>query len=244
MGRARHAHGIRRAQAIVSSGPDGSARWIAPEALGDFARRRAGDGPIEIEVGHGDGAFLLERARAHADTVFIGVEMDGHYFQQLVRRADEARAANLFSVWMDGVHALAALPDRCLDAIHAYFPDPWPKKRHHRRRFFRRDSAEHAWRVLATGGVLWLATDNPDYFADILSLLEAGFEKTLFPNAWPEGAPRTRYETKWQAAGHSIRRASFQRLEGAPPQTWPQVQTSADERRAHQRARQARRNQR
>ncbi len=240
MARARHATGVRRARALVAD-PDVPGRmWLSAEELPAMLLRRGAEGLVELEVGHGNGQYLLARAAAEPGVTFLGVEKDGHYFQQLRRLADEAGLRNLYSCWTDGVSLTAALPEKRLDAVHCYFPDPWPKKRHHRRRYFQRDVVAAVWRALKADGAFWAATDNLDYFEDLEALCLAGFEAQRFPGGWPEGAARTRYEARWMQAGRAIRRACFRPRAEVPPERWPEVMTSADEQIAKHRSRLAR----
>ena len=241
MGRARHAAGIRRARAIIADPCDPERMWLAAEELPAFIRERAASGPVEMEVGHGNGQYLLGRAAAEPGTTFLAVEKDGHYFQQTRCKADEAGLRNMYSCWADGVEVTCRLPEKRLDALHCYFPDPWPKKRHHRRRYFQREVVAAIWRALTADGVFWAATDNLDYFADLEGLSAAGFEEESFPQGWPEGAPRTRYEERWTDAGRPMGRVCFRPKADCPPESWPEVMTSADEQIAKHRSRLSRR---
>jgi tRNA (guanine-N7-)-methyltransferase len=231
MGRARHTNGIRKAHAIVTGGaPAGEPKgWLSFEEVPGFVKERGAAGRIEIGVGHGDGTWLADRAAAEPGTQFLGIEKDGHYFQQFLRRVAERNLGNVRAVWDDAVDLARRIPPGSVDAVHFYFPDPWPKKRHHRRRFFQRDVVAALWRALKAGGAVWTATDDLEYFGDIDALMAAGFTAERFAEHWPEGVARTRYEVKWTGRQHPIRRVCYRRKDGAAPETWPAVKTSADE---------------
>jgi len=156
-----------------------------------------GEGPWELEIGFGKGRFLLGRAAAAPERRWLGIELAGEYFRLAARRLERRRLGNLALLRGEALALLAtALPAGFASALHVYFPDPWPKSRHHRRRLFA---------ALAPGGRLWFATDHVDYGDEVRSLLESypGARVELLPGGWPEG-PRTNYEAKYVAEGRAI----------------------------------------
>jgi len=173
-----------------------------------LGRLLAGDGPWELEIGFGKGRFLLAAAAAHPERRFLGIEVAGEYFRLAARRLARRRLANLALLRGDALAILAArLPRGFAAAVHVYFPDPWPKKRHLKRRLFAPATVDVVLGALAPGGRLWFATDFLDYGRDVEALLAAhpGVDVDRLAGDWPEG-PRTNYEAKYVAAGRPILR--------------------------------------
>jgi tRNA (guanine-N7-)-methyltransferase len=168
----------------------------------------AGRGAWEAELGFGKGRFLLARAAAHPERRFLGVELAREYFRLAAGRLARRGLANVALLRGEALAILAtALPRAFAAAIHVYFPDPWPKSRHHRRRLFSPASIDLLAGALASGGELCFATDHLDYGAEVRRLLAAypGAELEEPDAGWPEG-PRTNYEAKYVAAGRPILR--------------------------------------
>jgi tRNA (guanine-N7-)-methyltransferase len=173
--------------------------------------------PVEVEVGFGKGLFLLTSAQARPDVSFLGIEISRKY--QLFTATRMAKRA------LNSVRLVKA--DACLffrsfvgassvEAIHVYFPDPWWKKRHLKRRLFTPEFAAECERVLRRGGCLHVVTDVEEYFQVIVSLVT---EHTgLRPMPSPERAMRTaeldyltNFERKFREQGRAIYRATFER---------------------------------
>lgn len=177
------------------------------EAL--FGNRR----PVEMEIGIGKGRFLLAQAEARPQVNFLGIEWSLKYLRVARDRARRRGLRNVRLFRADARHVLAVLvPDRSLARVHVYCPDPWPKKRHRKRRLFTEESAAHLGRVLLDGGYLDLSTDVREYFDEITQVVPAhsGLARAvdpLFPEDCPEG--RTSYEAKYVQAGRTIHRASY-----------------------------------
>jgi tRNA (guanine-N7-)-methyltransferase len=164
-----------------------------------------GDGAWELELGFGKGRFLLARAAARPERQFVGVEVAREYFRLVAGRLARRRLPNLLLLNGEALALLATvLPGRFAAAIHVYFPDPWPKSRHQRRRLFSPASVDLVLGALAPEGVLAFATDHLDYGAEVRRIL-GGYPGVAVAElaAWPEG-PRTNYEAKYVAAGRPI----------------------------------------
>ena len=176
-----------------------------------FGRRA----PVEIEVGIGKGRFLLQQAESRPGVDFLGLEWSLKHLRVAKERAIKRRLCNIRLYRADARHVLANLiPDASIDRLHVYCPDPWPKKRHFKRRFFTASTVPHLERVLVPGGRLNLSTDVQAYYAIILETLREG--TGLLPQADPlfgDGGEdgKTNYELKYLKAGRSIHRASFVR---------------------------------
>ena len=162
--------------------------------------------PVELELGIGKGRFLLDAALRHPEVNYIGVEQAAKYLRLAHARALRRGCTNLRFVHGDAREFVEFfLAAASVRAIHVYFPDPWPKKRHHKRRLLDEAFLAEAQRVLVPGGRLWIATDHDGYFEAILEALDL-FNGLLLPveAAW-EGAT-TNYEDKFVDQGRAIHR--------------------------------------
>jgi len=150
---------------------------LKPEDLDgriDFIRIFGRAGPVHIEIGAGKGTFLLNQARAHLDDNFLGIEWVRKYYRYAVDRIGRWGLTNVRIIRTDAVAFLADfIGDNSVECFHIYFPDPWPKKRHHKRRFICPANIEHLIRCLKTGGQLKIATDHAGYFEVIQTVLAA-----------------------------------------------------------------------
>jgi len=148
----------------------------------DFVRIFGRAGPVHIEIGTGKGAFLLNQARAHPGDNFLGIEWARKYYRYAVDRIGRWGLTNVRIIRTDAATFLADfIPDNSVDGFHIYFPDPWPKKRHHKRRFICPANLEHLIRCLRTGGQLRIATDHADYFEQIKQVLTIGADQCACP---------------------------------------------------------------
>jgi len=130
--------------------------------------------PVEIEIGTGKGTFLLERARARPEVNFLGIEYARPYCYYAADRFRRHGLTNVRMLHADAGHFFKiCLPSESLLRVHIYFPDPWPKRRHHRRRLFRPPFLADIRRVLCVGGLLIIVTDHMGYFDQIRNVLAA-----------------------------------------------------------------------
>lgn len=184
---------------------------LIPARLGDrpdwgavFGR----PGPLVVEIGCGGGRTLLNLALARPERNYVGVEQAGDYYKVLRERVHRRGLPNLKTARLDAAYLLSRFfPDACVGEYHIYFPDPWPKKRHHKRRLFRPAFCSDLRRTLLPGGVLFFATDHRDYYEEILPLLRAVLRVEEHPQPWedaPEG--RTNFEVKYLKEGRPIYR--------------------------------------
>ncbi len=150
---------------------------LKPEDLNgkiDFVRIFGRSGLVHIEIGCGKAAFLLNEATAQPQANFFGIERASRYYRYAVDRIGRWGLKNVRIIRTDAAYFLTDfVPDSSVDCFHIYFPDPWPKKRHHKRRFFRPDNMQHLMRRLKTGGNLKIATDHAEYFEVIKELITA-----------------------------------------------------------------------
>jgi tRNA (guanine-N7-)-methyltransferase len=172
--------------------------------------------PLVLEIGSGMGETTVEIAKARPDADFIAVEVHGPGVGSLLNRVHAANLSNVRIIRHDAHEVLEhMIADGALAAIHLFFPDPWPKKRHHKRRMVQPAFAALAARKLRAGGILHAATDWPDYAAHI--------EKVLLNEALLEPAtsaftarPITKFESRGRRLGHPVRDLVFRRRETAP----------------------------
>lgn len=144
------------------------------EGLMDFRAIFGNVRPVEAEIGTGKGTFLLDRGQARPEINFLGIEYARAY---CCYAADRFRRHGITNVRMqraDARHVFkVCLPPESLLRIHIYFPDPWPKRRHHRRRLIQPGFIADARRALCTGGQIIIVTDHHGYFEQIRAVLAA-----------------------------------------------------------------------
>jgi tRNA (guanine-N7-)-methyltransferase len=171
---------------------------------------------LVLEIGSGMGETTLEIAKAHPEVDFVAVEVHGPGVGSLLNAIEREQLANLRVIRHDALDVLEhMIADASLAAIHLFFPDPWPKKRHHKRRLVQPAFAVLAARKLKDGGILHAATDWPDYAEHMNAVFSR--EPLLEPAA--EGftsRPVTKFESRGQRLGHPIRELVFRRAGKAP----------------------------
>ncbi len=138
----------------------------------DFARIFGRSGPVHIEIGTGKGTFLLNQAQAEPGDNYLGIEWARRYYRHAVDRIGRWGLSNVRIIRTDAAAFIADfVPDDLVDCFHIYFPDPWPKKRHHKRRFLCPTNLEHLIRCLKVRGQLRIATDHAEYFEQIKTVV-------------------------------------------------------------------------
>ena len=150
---------------------------LKPENLDgkiDFVRIFGRFGPVHIEIGIGRATFLLNQARSQPQVNFLGIEWANKYYRCAVDRIGRWSLTNVRIIRTDAAAFLADfVPDSSVECFHVYFPDPWPKKRHHKRRFFCSANLAQLLRCLKPDGTIRVATDHLDYFEQIQKVLAA-----------------------------------------------------------------------
>ncbi len=166
--------------------------------------------PLEVELGCGDASFLVNCAQKNPQTNFIGVERLLGRLQKLDRKGRRAGLENLRGVRIESAYFLQfLLPPHSASALHIYFPDPWPKKKHHRLRLINGHFPARARAALAPGGTVFLRTDHAEYFQQMNEVFAASqdFEKTETPPALVEVL--TDFECDFNAQGIPTLRAAY-----------------------------------
>ncbi len=165
--------------------------------------------PLVLEIGSGMGETTAAIAAAHPETDFIAVEVHGPGVGSLLKRIDEQGLKNLRVIRHDAVEVLEhMIADASLAGLHLFFPDPWPKKRHHKRRLVQPPFATLAARKLAPGGYLHAATDWPDYAAQMAEVLDA---EPMLVRAAARERPATKFEQRGVKLGHEVRDLVYRR---------------------------------
>ncbi len=165
---------------LPGPGAPNHAQWIDPRAWFDDPSR-----PFELEVGSGKGTFLIQQSVIQPQTNFLGIEYAGEFFRYAADRIRRNQIANVKLLYHDATEFIRRVPDGIVTVLHLYFPDPWPKARHHKRRSLNDAFLREAHRMLINGsggvppGELRIVTDHPDYW----EWMEEHFEK------WTVGAP-------------------------------------------------------
>jgi tRNA (guanine-N7-)-methyltransferase len=199
----------------------GLADTAAPLPLDELVPPPVPDAQWEVEIGFGKGRYLLRRSQESPERRFLGIEIAGEYQRLWSDRARRRRLTNWLSLRGDAAYLLSAvLPAGFAAAVHVYFPDPWPKSRHQKRRLFDPESVDLVLGLLRDGGSFSFATDFLEYGELVAGLLAGypGLEIERLPGPWPEG-PRTNYEAKYEEEGRPILRLAgiFHRPpDGAP----------------------------
>lgn len=169
--------------------------------------------PTELEIGTGKGRFLLARASERPDRNFLGLELERDYARIAQAKADRLGLANARVVSVDGKAFVSLrLAAASLAALHVYFPDPWPKKRHHKRRLLDASFAAAAARALSAGAELRAASDDAPYWRVIVETLDAEPALARLPEAeagaWTAG---TDYELRFLRDGKPIGRGIWRK---------------------------------
>jgi tRNA (guanine-N7-)-methyltransferase len=202
-----------------------SVRPVAVELseLEDFEWERlfGNTAPVELEVGTGKAGFLLRRARAHPERSFLGIEWANEYYRFAVDRMQRWKVTNVRLLRLDGAHFLRMVcPRDSLTALHVYHPDPWPKRRHHKRRLFQKSVVDAAVECLVSGGHWAVQTDHAEYFEVIRELLlnHPGLYEVPFddPEFGVEAARvATNYEIKYLREGRRLYQIAVKRRPAA-----------------------------
>ena len=168
---------------------------------------------LEVELGCGDASFLVENARQHPDRNFIGVERLLGRLQKLDKKGRRIGLTNTRGVRIESAYFLQyLLPPHTATALHIYFPDPWPKKKHRRHRLINKAFPALARTVLVPGGTVFLRTDDGDYFQQMTEVFGAAdyFQKTQTLAALAQIT--TDFERDFNAQGIPTLRAAYQLL--------------------------------
>ena len=166
--------------------------------------------PVTIEIGFGMGDSLLETASSYPLRNFVGIEVHKPGVGHLLRGANDRNISNLRVYANDSLEVLQdVIPNKSIECIQIFFPDPWPKRRHHKRRLVNLNLLEVVANCLKLGGIFHIATDWVPYAEAIQVLLENDhrFEITRIPDR-----PLTKYEKRGMRLGHRVIDIAFKRI--------------------------------
>jgi len=190
---------------VVELIPESSTARLDPQEI--FGRAA----PLQVDLGCGDGAFLFALATRMPEKNFLGVERLASRVEKASRKAD--KIDNLCVLHFETAYAVKyLLPERSVETFHLLFPDPWPKRRHHRRRIVTKDFLRAIWTVLEENGILRIATDHFDYFTRISQLVE---ESSLFAFMQPSAEndfSASAFEKKFAGTGARIYRLELRKI--------------------------------
>ena len=169
--------------------------------------------PVEVELGSGDGSFLVEHAALHPEHNFIGVERLLGRIRKMDRKGLRLGLTNLLGVRIESSYFLEyLLPANSAMALHVYFPDPWPKRKHRRHRLINQRFPTLARQALAPGGMVYLRTDDQNYFEQIIEVFAASPQFRPMPTPPELVQLRTDFEKDFAARGIKTLRAAYQTL--------------------------------
>jgi tRNA (guanine-N7-)-methyltransferase len=177
----------------------------------DFPSLFGNRNPVVLEIGSGKGRFLVGSALERPETNFVGIEKSLHYHRFIAGRVRRRRLTNVRVINHDAFPVMQKMfPDGSVAEIHIYFPDPWPRARHQKRRIIRPEALLEMRRILASGGWGSYVTDHREYFDVAAPVVEQVFraERRIAPADEP---PRTNYEAKYREEGREIFEVRFYR---------------------------------
>jgi tRNA (guanine-N7-)-methyltransferase len=180
------------------------------------------DHPVEMEIGIGKGTFLLEQAKARPEVNFFGIEWANWFYRYSSDRLRRSGCVNARAVRAEAMFFLREfVADASLSVLHVYFPDPWPKKRHHKRRLVQQPFMEQVQRILMPGGRLQVVTDHAGYFEENIEPAIRGSALTIVDYNRPGSAGEgefvgTNFERKYQREGRPIHALAAVKANGAP----------------------------
>ena len=195
----------------------------------DYFRRHSpkdifgNDNPLEIDLGCGDGSFLIEMAKHYPDRNFLGVERLLGRVRGVCKRIQELGLTNVKVLRLESQYTLEYLLEpHSVSRLHLLCPDPWPKARHHKRRLVQQEFLHILQKALSPCGEFLFKTDHPEYYEWVLEQVEefneANPEKILTPLPLPEEHeeggffyPKTDFERLWEGAAKEIRKIRFKK---------------------------------
>jgi tRNA (guanine-N7-)-methyltransferase len=174
--------------------------------------------PLVLEVGFGMGDSLLAMSEAEADKDFIGIEVHPPGVGRLINNAAKKDIKNLKVYMADAIDVLDdCIPDESVDRFQLYFPDPWHKKKHNKRRIVQMEFVEQIRKKLKIGGICHLATDWEPYADNMMEVmsLAQGYENMAGEYRFserPDFRPKTKFERRGQNLGHGVRDLLFKKI--------------------------------
>ena len=184
----------------------------------DFSQTFGRKAPLVLEIGFGMGHSLVEMAKNDPKSDYIGIEVHGPGIGACLMEAEAQSVTNLRLIQHDAVEILEdCVADGSLSKVQIFFPDPWHKKRHHKRRLVRPDFVQLLQKKLMDGGILHLATDWENYAEHMLEVMhaESGWENLSETNDYiprPDSRPLTKFEKRGHRLGHGVWDMQFKKV--------------------------------
>ncbi len=185
---------------------------IKPEALNSCLN---GNNKVVLEIGFGMGDAIIHYAKAHPDTLFLGIDVHVPGIGRVLAEMEKQKIANIRLIQGDAVEILKNhIPDESLTAVHIFFPDPWPKARHYKRRIINTEFAHLIAKKLKNNGLLHLATDWENYAQWMRDIMDVhpDFKKLSEDR---DERPLTKFEARGIRLGHTITDLRYQKIKGA-----------------------------
>jgi tRNA (guanine-N7-)-methyltransferase len=174
----------------------------------DFARVFGRQAPVIAEIGFGMGETTAAIAAEHPEQDYLGIEVHTPGVGSLLKQIEERALTNIRIVQHDAAEVLRDMvPSGSLAGVHIFFPDPWPKKRHHKRRLLQPAFAELVADRIRPGGYLHVATDWQDYAQQAFAVIDALPDMTNTAEGFvprPESRPETKFERRGRRLGHEV----------------------------------------
>ncbi|MBV1787787.1 tRNA (guanosine(46)-N7)-methyltransferase TrmB [Marinobacterium sp. D7] len=185
----------------------------------DFSSLFGDQRPVVLEIGFGMGDSLIEMARRAPQKGFIGIEVHPPGVGRLLARARDEGLENIRVFCDDAIEVLAkCIPDASLDCLQLFFPDPWPKKRHHKRRIVQPEFAQTIRKKLRIGGTFHMATDWQNYAEHMMEVMSTaeGYRNAAGEGEYspqPEWRPVTKFQKRGENLGHGVWDLIFERID-------------------------------
>lgn len=169
--------------------------------------------PVEVELGAGDGSFLIQWAAENPDTNFLALERLLGRLRKVERKARRSGLKNVRALRLEAAYfAGYLLPRESVAAFHIYFPDPWPKRKHRQNRLLNEAFTEVLRAALPVGGLVYLRTDDADYFEQMTRVFGANVNFESGPTPERLAAVRTDFERHFNDQGIQTNRAAYRRV--------------------------------
>lgn len=184
----------------------------------DFIQLFGRQADTVLEIGFGNGKSLAKMAMAYPEKNYLGIEVHRPGMGQLLKQLQDEEIKNVRVLQYDAKDVLShKISDASLDALYLFFPDPWPKRKHHKRRLVQADFVQLIARKLKVGGIFHVATDWQDYAHHVLKVMSASdfFQNTagaVLYSPCPEYRTQTKFEQRGQKLGYLIRDMVFKRV--------------------------------
>jgi len=184
----------------------------------DLAEVFGREAPVVLEIGFGMGDSLIQMAKAQPENNYIGIEVHRPGVGRLLSNAEKEGLTNIRVFCHDAIEVLAnCIPDGSLSTLQLFFPDPWHKKKHHKRRIVQPEFAETIRKKLKVGGVFHMATDWENYAEHMMEVMSAapGYRNVAGEDQYspqPEWRPVTKFQKRGERLGHGVWDLMFERI--------------------------------